>query len=117
DKTSTPATLTVTLKPTVFAGSVTALTKGEGVILTYAFAGTATLTIASGSAAAVVNRGSTVDYPLADTTYTLAVTNHGALKTSQVAVSVKTYIPKHLYLLNVYPAQTPPAPADSIAHY
>ena len=100
--TSAHATLTVTPAATLFKASAQTLSMGEGVILTYAYdaAATATLKIGGGTPTAVTNGGSTVDYPVINTTYTLAVTTAGVTSTFPLAVTVKTYAPKHAYVVN-----------------
>jgi hypothetical protein len=120
DVTTRSATLTVGPAPTVFTQSVNTLALGEGVILSWKFAGTATLQEGSDAPAAVASGGSLVAYPNADTTWTLAVTNHGGSETRTASVAVKSYTPKHMYLLNQYPHnanQPANVPPDSIAHF
>src|SRR5262249_3357795 len=97
--TSSTATLTVSPIPPVFNASTLSIAKGEGVILTCPFGGTATLQAGSGTASPVTSGGSTIDYPLANTTYKLTVTYHG---TTQVTlnVTVKAYTANTLYVAN-----------------
>jgi hypothetical protein len=99
DAPSTQAKLTVTPLAPDFRASVSSLVAGEGVVLTYEFAGTATLQIGSGTPVAVTTYGSTVDYPSASTTYVLSVTNNGMTTPISLDVAVKTYTPNHIYMV------------------
>lgn len=102
DATSAHVTLTVTPAASQFNASSQSLTVGEGVILTYAFEAGATATLKKGAAApfAVTSGGSTVDYPAASTTYTLAVTAGSDTSTFSLPVTVKAYTPKNAYIVN-----------------
>lgn len=102
DATSAHVTLTVTPAASSFKASSQSLSLGEGVILTYAFETSATATLKKGAAApvAVTSGGSTVDYPAASTTYTLAVSAGGATSTFALPVTVKAYTPKNAYIVN-----------------
>jgi 6-phosphogluconolactonase (cycloisomerase 2 family) len=97
---SAQAKLTVTPLKTDFRASVSTLVVGEGVVLTYEFSGTGTLQIGTAAPVAVTNGGSTVDYPSANTTYVLAVTNGGVTTPTSLSVNVKTYTPNHLYIVS-----------------
>jgi 6-phosphogluconolactonase (cycloisomerase 2 family) len=70
------------------------------VILTYTFAGTATLSDGAGAPVSVTTGQSSLFTPGASTTYTLSVTNHGVTTDSVIAVTVKTYTPTTLYLVD-----------------
>jgi 6-phosphogluconolactonase (cycloisomerase 2 family) len=100
--TSDEVTLTVLDLLATFKASAQNLTVGEGVILTYKFrAGTtATLQIGSGTPVAVTSGGTRIDYPSANTTYTLAVTEAGVTTLFPLNVTVKSYTPKHFYVVN-----------------
>jgi hypothetical protein len=116
-ETTNAATLTVVPAPPQFDATVTTLALGEGAVLRWNFVGTATLQQGTSTPVAVTTGGSTVVFPSATKTYTLSVTNHGVTQTATVTITVKTYTPKNMYVLNAYPTQTPAAPADSIAHF
>ena len=105
-----PMNLTVGSGP-VLSASATTVVLGEGVVLTYDFAGTATLDSGSGPAP-VTTGGYTVVYPDVDATYVL-VANDGTEVVRTVDVHVKTYTPTYLYVANhdsndvsVYPVVT-----------
>jgi hypothetical protein len=116
DLTSGTATLTVGPPPSQFDSSVSSLVLGEGAILRWNFIGTATLQQGTATPAAVASGQSLVVYPNVTTTYTLTITNDFT-QTLPLTVSVKTYIPKNLYVLNTYASGQTPQPPDSIAHY
>jgi hypothetical protein len=120
DETTRTAVLTVTPYPTQFNSSVASLVKGEGAILTWRFVGTATFQDGNNTPVPVLTATSQVVYPTADTTYTLAVTNHGNTEVKTLTIPVKTYVPTNLYVLVQYPhssVQTANPPSDAIARY
>jgi len=101
------STVHLTVIPLVpsFTATRTTITKGEGVTFTYLFStalGT-TATLSDGTTpATVTNGGSTTVYPTVNTTYTLSVLvgGVGSPQTSTIPVTVKTYSPKYLYVVN-----------------
>jgi hypothetical protein len=120
DETSNTATLTVGPPPSQFDSSVSTLVLGEGAILRWSFTGTATLQQGTKPPTAVTSGQSLAVYPAATTTYTLTITNDFT-QSLPLTITVKTYTPQNVYVLNVYPPQPPssptPTPSDSIAHY
>ncbi len=102
DATSATATLTVNPPPGTFEASATTISAGEGVILTYLFGSSesATLQEGTGTPVPVTSGGVTVVYPTETTTYTLAWTTGGHTWPIARTVTVKTYTPKHLYVVN-----------------
>jgi hypothetical protein len=98
--TSAQATLTVNPPPGTFELSSRAISAGEGVILTYEFPGTGTLQEGTGAAVPVTSGGQTVVYPTATTVYTFSWTNGGTTFPIRRTVAVKTYTPRHLYVVN-----------------
>jgi 6-phosphogluconolactonase (cycloisomerase 2 family) len=100
DATSAPATLTVNPPPGTFDVSASTISHGEGVILTYDFPGTATLQEGTGAPVPVTSGETTVVYPSATTAYTFTWTRDGATDVVVRTVTVKTYRPRNLYVVN-----------------
>lgn len=104
DAVSQNATLTVNALPAgpSLQASSELITLGQGVVFTYLFDPTATGTFGpqGGAATPVTSGGATTVYPGATTTYVLSVTSGGTTTTHPVTVTVKTYTPKFLYVVN-----------------
>jgi 6-phosphogluconolactonase (cycloisomerase 2 family) len=100
DATSAQATLTVNPPPGTFDASASTISHGEGVILTYDFPGTATLQEGTNAPVPVTSGGTTVVYPSATTAFTFAWTHGGATDVVVRTVTVKTYTPRNLYVVN-----------------
>jgi len=102
--TSATATLSVTPVPAnaSFQATTQAITKGQGVIFTYLFNPVATATFgpAGGASVPVTNGGSTTVYPSATTTYNLTVTAGSTPQVLSIPVTVQTYTPTTLYVVN-----------------
>ncbi|HJW31960.1 MAG TPA: immunoglobulin domain-containing protein [Holophagaceae bacterium] len=102
DATSAHATLTVKPMVTTFKASATTVTPGEGVIFTYLFSNLATATFQDGAnpAVSVTSGGNTLIHPTATQTYTLHVTEGGVTTDLPLTVTLKSYAPKWLYVVN-----------------
>ena len=102
--TSATATLSVTPVPAnaSFQATTQSITKGQGVIFTYLFNPVATATFGpqGGTAAPVTSGGATTVYPSATTTYTLTVTAGSTPQVLSIPVTVKSYAPTTLYVVN-----------------
>ncbi|HJV21164.1 MAG TPA: immunoglobulin domain-containing protein [Holophagaceae bacterium] len=101
DAVSQTVTLTVNPRPAspTLNASTQLITKGQGVVFTYLFdpSKTATFGPQGGTAVSVTSGGSTVIYPDATTTYTLTVAGYAPVS---LQVTVKTYSPTYLYIVN-----------------
>jgi 6-phosphogluconolactonase (cycloisomerase 2 family)/methionine-rich copper-binding protein CopC len=101
DAVSANAVLSVATATAGLASSATTISLGEGVILSWVVPTGSTATLALGAAAATaVSTGSQVVYPAATTTYRLAVTTGGVTVDHDVIVTVKSYTPTHLFVVN-----------------
>jgi len=98
---TTSLTVTVPPAPTIqaFTAQPAVISRGEGTLLTFDFSnGTGVLDHGIGP---VASGGTVAVSPVSDTTYTLTVTNAvGVATTASLAVTVKSFVSKFVYVAN-----------------